>query len=193
MFHSFVLYITCTNSEEVHIVSVSVQVLPLVPQLLSPFLAFPYRLCISVGSVFQNHTVPICLPHRSALICSIPSLHHNGHGHYEIRGNSYSDNRRFTPIRGFFPVSTFGAIRLHIRGTSIPHISRKSRSKVYVLRQSCYLSFDLICPGQRITIGMPKDSSLHETLIKPTMFSQVEALISSIELQSYFIQSVRFR
>ena len=102
---------------------------------------------------------------------------------------------RFTPITRFLSrlYQLPERYTLHIPWYFDTAHIQKSRSKVYVLRQSCYLSFRLDMSGPAHNHRHTERFFVHETLIKPTMFSQVEALIGSIDYNRIFIQSGTFQ
>ena len=102
---------------------------------------------------------------------------------------------RFTPITRFLSrlYQLPERYTLHIPWYFDTAHIQKSRSKVYVLRQSCYLSFRLDMSGPAHNHRHAERFFVHETLIKPTMFSQIEALIGSIDYNRIFIQSGTFQ
>ena len=81
---------------------------------------------------------------------------------------------------GVFSLPTDEMTLLHVfRESQFPHISRKwSEINIWVNPVTCVPG--LICPGQLITIGIPKDSSLHKTFIKPTIARPDRTLVCSI-------------
>ena len=97
---------------------------------------------------------------------------------------------RFTPITRFLsrlyqlPGTIRPAYPVALRYHTYPE---NVGAKVYVLRQSCYLSFRLDMSGPAHNHRHAERFFVHETLIKPTMFSQIEALIGSIDYNRIFI------